>query len=183
MVALAATMTLSGCSPDRKTKTDLEAKGLKGKVKTLEVARKINVGQAKEANDTAYHDFYSEGREEAYKFNEAGYLTESIGGDEWFPDAKDVYEYDRRGNVIEQRRYSKLDGSLAVKWTYKYDDHGNEIECVEMPSESVLKESLGEPKTTITTTYKYNSQGDWIEKTTYENGALDQTVKRTITYY
>lgn len=83
--------------------------------------------------------------------------------------SKDIEKYDEKGLKLGDKNNS-----------YKYDEHNNTIEEIHIGSAGISK---------FTTFYKYNEQGDWIERKVYfaenkkELGSLKSTETRKITYY
>lgn len=118
----------------------------------------------------------------AFKYDDKKRLTEETlfhsDGEIW---ARRVYKY--KGNQKEELVYSE-DGSLTHRSVYVLDDQGNEIE-----------ETIFEPNGSIRAkekyTYKFDAQGNWTTRTTYEivmNEKREQSTPysvhfRTITYY
>lgn len=83
--------------------------------------------------------------------------------------SKDIQNFDKNGSPIVDKNNS-----------FKYDEKNNIIEEFHSYPSGISK---------FTNEYKYNEQGEWIEKKTYfstvktELGKLRNTVTREITYY
>lgn len=134
-----------------------------------------------------------------YMYDENGNMIEKIQYDEYYYLDNDTsrkqvykYDYDNLGNVIREYTYLsdkifvdsiKYDGSLKImneneygKTTYKYDNFGNEIE-----ENSEYYQGGGIKKTT---SYEFDNNNNWITKTTYSGGILNDFVStRVIEYY
>lgn len=85
-------------------------------------------------------------------------------------DKKYQYKYDKKGRIIEQRKY-RNDGTLFLKSTYKYNDEGN-------PMEKIL---YSDDKISDNFYYTYDSKGNLIELKfvpTGINGETDITIHR-----
>ena len=67
-------------------------------------------------------------------------------------DKKYQYEYDTKGRIIEERKYSN-DGTLFLKSTYKYNDAGKPLEQILYSDEKVSENYY----------YTYDSKGTLIE--------------------
>ncbi|WP_109299989.1 hypothetical protein [Aquimarina sp. AU474] len=136
----------------------------------------------------------------AYEYDEKGrkvlkhdYIIERYGG---YPKA--LYKYDEFDNLIRTKELDS-NNNLIRSATYKYDERKNKIEYILLsePNKTVISKEF----TTYDTfdniksisnnkngenqqeyKYKYNEYGDWIEKTFYYSGYVDQYVKRKIEY-
>ena len=102
-----------------------------------------------------------------------------------------VYKYDDKGNKIEESEY-KPDGSNEWKDIYKYDDKENNEEKNRYKyDESFKKGGKYNSHGDITEDesngyeYKYDKQGNWIEKITYKGEARipEFITERKIEYY
>ena len=81
-----------------------------------------------------------------------------------------VYGYDDKGRKIKDSRY---DGLITL---FKYDDKGNRVEARNYgPSGTPGKETVYR--------YKFDRKGNWVVKTTYENGTPVELEERTIKYF
>jgi hypothetical protein len=90
-------------------------------------------------------------------------------------DEKHEYKYDKSGNAIE-RIYSNPDnGKVMLRTTCKFDKWGNVIEEI----------SKSEKGSGLNQSYKYNydNAGNWIKKSGYSNGKMEQVYERTIEYF
>jgi hypothetical protein len=86
-----------------------------------------------------------------------------------------TYKYDDNGNEIEVVVYLP-DGRIDSKWTNKFDDKGNEIEYKDYKSDG----SIGNQEIYK---YEFDKEGNWIELSTFRNGALEFNVEREIKYF
>ena len=78
---------------------------------------------------------------------------------------KYTFKYDEKGNEIERNRYNS-DGSLRSKYTFKYDEKGNKIEYNSYNSDGSLLSKY---------TYKYDEKGNEIEYNSYNSdGSIDE---------
>ncbi len=88
---------------------------------------------------------------------------------------KNAYIYDANGNRVEAAAF-KQDGSLFYKTTWKYDEHGNQIEMNDYDSKNTLtNQSLR--------VIEYDKQGNWIKRTETVNEKPIQIAVREIEYY
>lgn len=96
-------------------------------------------------------------------------------------DYKAVDTYDEQGYLSEARIF-KADGTLDEKRTHKYDASGNQIEQSVFRSDGSLRDKE-------ITTYVYDSNGNWTQRTTksaLKNGKPSQetaVTKRRISYH
>ncbi|MFJ1492301.1 hypothetical protein [Capnocytophaga canis] len=113
-----------------------------------------------------------------------------------------TYKYDDKGNTIEINSYNS-EGGLEIKYTYKYDEKGNTIEKNEyyppnserakftistsialsqMSVEDDKEEKVSnfDGSVEYRTTYKYDENGEIIEKKNYRSQS--NLEKRTYTY-
>jgi hypothetical protein len=148
---------ISGCGAGHKSvkKTDLDEKGLKGKVKSVEEIKHNAVVKFGEATKGEKMSSF------LFKYDEKGNLIER---NEYNSDnslkIKTTYKYDEKGNRIGLNQYNSA-GSLNSKETYKYDEKGNRIELNWYISDGSLY------------TCKYDEKGNWIEGNFYNsNGSL-----------
>lgn len=72
-----------------------------------------------------------------------------------------TYKYDNKGNEIEENRFG-ADGSFHFKHISKYDDKGNLTERTEFNKNN-------NPVETEIYKYKYDKKGNWIEKIQIQN--------------
>jgi len=120
---LILTTFLLGCSPGEK-ENDLDKKNLFGNVKSVKTLHF-------EAAEKFGKIEKGERNYERYIvrllsiFNDKGLLIEGIDLDSNLQ-SKWTYLYDDKGNEVEYNRYDS-DGSLDSKSTYLYDDKGNQV--------------------------------------------------------
>jgi hypothetical protein len=90
-------------------------------------------------------------------------------------DTKYEYKYDKSGNAIE-RIYSNPDnGKVMLRTTCKFDKWGNVIEEISKSENgSGLNQSYQ---------YNYDNTDNWIKKSVYSNGEMEQVYERTIEYF
>ena len=112
-----------------------------------------------------------------YKYDSQGIRTEMVWvNSDGSPGVTRVYRL--TGNEKEESVYSE-GGSLSEKYTYKFDDKGNEVERL-----GVLYDTPGglmQSKTTYAY-QKFDSQGNWIAR---RESSRDSSwiIYRTITYH
>lgn len=110
-----------------------------------------------------------------YRYNPAGYVSESSV---YLPPRefknKTLYTYDAGNRVIAEDYYE----GNTLKQTKKiaYDEYGNELKNVS----TYLPDNI---ITTLTYTYTYDKQGNWLTKTSAEDGAEFDVEERSIVYY
>jgi hypothetical protein len=109
--------------------------------------------------------------------------------------------FDRNGNMLEQTSFD-LSGNISVKYVYKFDASNNNIQFSSYGASGVLEgdynykfdeknnmiqeeKYLSNKKTTesIIYEYKYDAQGNWIERTTKHHNIPKNIIKRDIQYY
>lgn len=115
---------------------------------------------------------------------------------------KTTRKYDEKGNCIEESNY-KAGKYLENKFLYKYDDNsGKRIERSKYDSESKLAEKItykyneegfvteiciydseGKLNKKTASKYKYDMNGNWIEKIDYESDIATKITERQIEYY
>lgn len=115
---------------------------------------------------------------------------------------KFTYKYDEKGNQIEKNGYNAI-GKLSKRTTFKYDNKGNQIETNMYMEDGKLfykvnnfYDSIGKVYETITyqldiskdknVTYKYENidkSGNWLRRTTFEDGKPIEIEERKIDYY
>jgi hypothetical protein len=156
-------------------KNDLSEMNLKGKVKSV---RKMGF-EVKDTILLTKGNKYKGIFEETFSFNESGNLIESnqfqTSGElyskilysydslglkskvEWYSEfgkeTDTYYKYDSLGNIIEYNSFN-LDGTLAQKYTFKFDNKGNSIEVKWFPR--------GENSPTIISRKTYDENGNMI---------------------
>jgi hypothetical protein len=89
--------------------------------------------------------------------------------------SKYTYKYDEKGNNIEGNWYDS-DGSLEYKYTFEHDDKGNEIEMKDYNSDGSLDYKQ-------TFDYEYDKSDNWIKKVSFNNGKPETVKERLIEYY
>jgi hypothetical protein len=115
----------------------------------------------------------------------------------------DLCKYDERGNRIDIKTFETKDNFLGWHVSYKYDSANNLIEITEYGIHtdgkdvetfqydkygnviSDIKTSTGDdkPSKELTTTYKYDACGNWIQMTWHEKNKPDYIFERIIEYY
>lgn len=155
----------------------------KGKLKSKTINRydknrnKIEMILSKE-NDEDY------GFKSSYKFDENNYMIE-----EATYSLKDklkykfTYKLDKSGNVIEENSYDS-NNELQGTSISKYDKYGNEEER-QYKAIKEVDNYKGEPNGTTNRKYKYkyDENGNWIEKIEYVNYIPKKIIEREIEYY
>ncbi len=86
-----------------------------------------------------------------------------------------TYKYDNNENVIEETTYNTKN-ELMTKRTIRYDNQGNETEWLNYN----IKDSI---ELRRTYEYKYDNQGNWIQRVTREDAVATGLVERQIVYY
>ena len=177
------------------TQSDLEEKGLLGKVKSYrEKVFKIDDSSGKiekvELQEDVFSKFNQVGNQikknlynsdgslnykYTYKYNLRGnQIKKNLHASDGSLSSKTTYKYDSKGNKIEENLYES-DGSLHSKYNWKYDDRDNEIEEVYIGSKNI--------ETITTNKYTYDSKDNWIKKIEYNNSFPKELTERTIEYY
>jgi len=87
------------------------------------------------------------------------------------------YKYDDKGNRIECVFHSS--NSNIIVTSYKYDIYGN---IIEMNINNFFKSIFKFHYDNYTYKYLYDSHGNWIERTDYDNDKPQRIVVRTIDY-
>jgi hypothetical protein len=111
------------------------------------------------------------------KYDEKGNIVEEQnfdGGGTMF--LKVIPRYDPKGNRKVKDSYNEY-GILFLKANYKFDEKGNEKEMKEYDSHHSLS---------FTTTFsydKFDSQGNWLERTTYKDDVATSRTEREISFY
>lgn len=153
LLAIISIFLFFNACTESKPKTDLEAKGLEGQVKS--VTEKMYKAEKKFGEVVKTDTLLSVS---TYLFNEYGFLTsEEVVNYEPFAKEegyKHTYEYNEQGLKVKRNEYD-FNGELIKNITFEYDEKG-----------MIVQES------------EYNSDGKLIEKNTYEEGLLDNR-----TYY
>jgi hypothetical protein len=114
-------------------------------------------------------------RKELYVYDSSGNI---VGCTYLAKDEKNKVEitriFDKRKKMIEQVRYEA--GVIYNRYIYKYDDKGNELETDIYNGSDKIPYHM-------TWKYEYDKNGNWIQKTLFENGMPGETIKREIEYY
>jgi len=87
-----------------------------------------------------------------------------------------VSKFNKEGQKIEVRKYR--DGLITSACRYAYDEKGNEQEVSCDINEAGVKRVV---KSTMQ--YEYDEQGNWIRKTTLQEGVVTYVVERALEYY
>lgn len=90
-------------------------------------------------------------------------------------DYKVNMSYNKHGEWIESRRWSS-DNGVTVKTTADYDEMGNQVKYVEYDSKD-------KPELRITHEFEYDTKGNWIKMSVFQNSNLISVSERTIEYY
>ncbi|MDP2238158.1 MAG: hypothetical protein Q8J88_17150 [Bacteroidales bacterium] len=85
-----------------------------------------------------------------------------------------TYIYNESGQLIENNRFSP-EGVLLRSLQYSYDKSG-------YPSQEVHLLADGKIQRTMHFTYKWDQQGNWVQKVIFENDLPTQIVEREIVY-
>lgn len=155
------------------------------------------------------YDFYDDtlftyDYKDIYIYDDRGNMTENKRV--FFPDTtfayKEIYIYDDKGNKIEEN-FIYREGHKS-KFTFDYDDKGNKIEAIEWNFDSIVTKDTykyddrgnlieehrngmwGDVNCKSTYKYKFDNNGNWIEKTTmFDKCKYDRayTLRRKIEYY
>ncbi len=87
--------------------------------------------------------------------------------------SKDIYIYNNKGLKVEKKSYS-YDNSLFTTTTYLYNKKGDLKEIKTLTDSGNLFCKIYK--------YKYDNQGNWIEKREYEENRLVNKIKRKYQY-
>jgi hypothetical protein len=136
-----------------------------------------------------------------YRYNEEDLIFEdqSYAAD-GTPEKLFVYVYDSLDRVVEDFTYLS-DGAMNMRFTYIYNESGQLIGNDRFSPEGVLLRSLqysydksgypsqevhlsadGKIQRTMHFTYKWDQQGNWVQKFIFENDLPTQIVEREIVY-
>ena len=111
-----------------------------------------------------------------YEYDDKGNkIEENIYKSDGSLDYKDTYEYDNKGNKIEFNEYDS-DGSLLWKFRLEYDNIGNIIESIEYDSDGIV-ESEGSFE------FEYDENLNWVKKIEHKNTIPNKIIEREIEYY
>lgn len=95
----------------------------------------------------------------------------------YFINTRTIYKYDDKGNKLQEEDYNQGDTIPSVTF-YKYNDKNDITEQSFFDNKTNTKYIVYKIK------YKYDSKGNWIKKTKYnEDGSVDYIIKRKIEYY
>ncbi|MDL2254664.1 hypothetical protein LJB78_00080 [Bacteroidales bacterium OttesenSCG-928-J16] len=113
---------------------------------------------------------------EYFQYNEKGFLTEKrILSPENQIENCFIYKRDKKGNMLEMKFFRK-DMEPGGTYSYQRDKKGNIVEEHFYHSNGTLLN-----KTIFR--YKYDKQGNWIEKTVLKEKTATFILERTIEYY
>ena len=88
---------------------------------------------------------------------------------------KFTYKYDLKDNITEKESYKQ--NGLYIKYIYKFDKNGNEIEINSYNKKSELLSKW-------TMEYVFDKHDNWIKQTTYNNSGKAEFInERKIVYY
>ncbi|MDC0339067.1 hypothetical protein OAN33_05975 [Flavobacteriales bacterium] len=152
----------SSCDSSKNIDNDLAELDLKGKVKSIREIPYNVIEKFGKVEKVSVDEF---GDNNLIKFNNLGKGTEFI---EYYEDgslsSKYTYKYDDNGNQIEENYYNS-DGVLSSKDTYKYDVNGNHNEGESYNSDGGLISKY---------LYKHDEDGNIIEEIDFDsNGILE----------
>lgn len=139
-------------------KNDLQIGNLKGKIKSVEIINPENAQYIEGDDDYIENSIPVE----SYKYNNMGYLTESVKYEDGQGRLQESYKYDTENNLIEYIRHPNPYGYGYSKKTYQYDNKGNKVKGVI----NDLAEGINH-----TLTYQYNDQS-LIEKISYSSDSI-----------
>lgn len=86
-----------------------------------------------------------------------------------------VYNYDNKGNKIEDIYFNRDNKSSSRKDIYTYDDKNNINEI------KIFYDGHLEKK--VNNTFQYDEKGNWVEKVIFENDIPQHIVEREIIYF
>jgi len=103
------------------------------------------------------------------------------------------YKYDKKGNLISRKNTNLKTGKSKTDVKYTYDKNGRKLSCTDTYGSKIVEKYKYNKKGFLTSftqtitnspkniykfseTYKYNSDGDMIQRTTNDNG--NKTVKK-----
>lgn len=120
-----------------------------------------------------------------YEYDEKGNVIKThllIKNAEWEFSFDYLYQYNKKGQVIEEVSYNK-DQKMISKTIKKYNKQGDYIKKIELfPDENSPKEGKSF-KEARTYQYTYDKNGNWIKKIEYQGKEPIQIYEREIKYY
>lgn len=137
----------------------------------------------------------SQGDYSTFKYDDLGNLIES---NNYRPDGslmgRQTYTFDHNGFLIEEtsaffsqsNNFGKNDLS---KYTYQYDEKGNMVEkrwymsIISIQNGIIVHKSPEKLTSIFIIKYEYDSIGNWIKKSEFEDGKLISISEREIDYY
>ncbi|MEB3004544.1 hypothetical protein [Capnocytophaga sp. G2] len=112
----------------------------------------------------------------ALKYSKNGFLSQSLSYDDKNKLVHSIsYEYD------DKNRFTKIDN--RVNRTYELHFFTKYLYKKGLFPTKYIVTSGEEPSQTFTLKYKFDSKGNWIEKTYFLDGEAAATIEREITYY
>ena len=137
--------------------------------------RILPIKQVSHRKSTDYRTEYT------FMYNDKRQLVETIEKTGSGYNYRFVYQYDERGNLIEDIRYSER-GDMQWKSESKYDEYDNVTEV-----NSISYSSSGNTKNHTVFEYVYDAKSNWTKKIEYKEirGILTPVTieEREITYY
>ena len=121
------------------------------KRKTLE-----SLGFDADCNNRKYNLTYS-----LYKYDKDGNKTEKSKYQSDTLSSRWTYKYDKKRNLIKEIHYKS--DTLTSEKTYRYDENRNRVETIKRKYDNTIVSRK---------MIKYDKQGNWIRKLTYDTQAL-----------
>ncbi|MCW3128475.1 MAG: hypothetical protein JWO03_4133 [Bacteroidetes bacterium] len=90
-----------------------------------------------------------------------------------------TYKYYENDSLVEQIQ-TNLEENTTLAISYKYDDHGNNIEVNQIVN---THSEIGEMPYNQKSEYKYDNKGNWISRTRHFSNRPFIREERSITYY
>jgi YD repeat-containing protein len=112
-----------------------------------------------------------------FEYDDKGKLIKQVEKNSHNSIWTETFEYDKKGFRKKTNTSIKLpDGRITQSQsTYSYDKHGSLIETMYRKDDG--------SETVFSYGFKYDTQGNWVEKISYYNGEPGQVWRRSIKYY
>jgi YD repeat-containing protein len=85
-----------------------------------------------------------------------------------------TYKYDNKDSLLLKNEWNYLVNDSIITTSYKYDDHGNQIE---------IKRTIDGKTNDYIYQYLYDETGNWTQRVEYNNSSEERYFIRQITYY
>jgi hypothetical protein len=93
-------------------------------------------------------------------------------------DSKSLYKYDDRGNCVEETKVNLQDSSKSSRSINKYDSRGNDTLSIHYTTDDEYDRVI-----ISRSQYKFDLQGNWVERINFISGRINGITTRKIEYY